>query len=359
MSKFHTLQILRGVAASIVVADHAYLRQLEWSNAPGAFVPLAEFAGAQAVAIFFVISGYIMIAKTDGQFGQPGAASDFLLKRIMRIVPLYWTATLLEITLRYHKGGVVDPWAVPASLFFVPISVSPGEYMRPLLGVGWTLDYEMFFYLIFAGALLFARRLGLAVLFSTLLALVALGAVFKPLADTGPPHTLFTYWSDPLLLLFALGAFLGLLPANGRWQGRVKHPIAVTGGLLALCTLVFMAGRSGFPLPIGWQFAAWGVCAVIAAACIFGRQSQGSGLAGVASHLGDISYSLYLFHFFAVVAVEKVWWLAFGRQPSLLFILAAYVGSVAAAYAIHHVIELNFARIGRRDPAARHAHSRS
>lgn len=353
MSKFHTLQILRGVAASIVVVAHAYIRQLEWNNTPGDYVPMARFAGAQAVAIFFVISGYIMVSKAGRTFGQTGAASDFLMKRILRIVPLYWTATMLEMSIRYHKGGSIDPWSIVGSFLFIPMSVPVGDYMRPVLGVGWTLNYEMFFYLIFAGALLFARRIGLSVLFFTLISLVVAGSAFKPLTDTGPPHTLFTYWSDPILLLFAIGAGFGLLPADGSWERRIRYPIWATAGLLILCLSLFLAAKASYPLRLDWQVAAWGICALVVALCIFGRQSSSSGLVGAASHLGDMSYSLYLFHFFAVVAVEKAWWLAFGKEESVFFILAAYAGSVAAAYAIYHMIELNFARMGRRSRATR------
>ena len=89
--------------------------------------------------------------------------------------------------------------------------------------------------------------------------------------------------------------------------------------------------------------------------CIFGRQSLDSGLAGAASLLGDMSYSLYLFHFFSIVAVEKVWWLLFGKEYSPFFVPVAYIGSVAAAYAIYHLIELNFVRLAKRDRDRRRA----
>jgi peptidoglycan/LPS O-acetylase OafA/YrhL len=356
MSKFHTLQILRGIAASIVVVDHAYLRQLEWSTVPGTYSTLAQFSGTLAVAVFFVISGYIMIAKSGQQFGQTGAASDFLMKRIIRIVPLYWTATLLELALRYHKGAHVDPWAVFASLLFLPMGVPAGGYMRPLLGVGWTLNYEMFFYVIFAAALLFGKRIGLPFLLSTLVALVAFGAAYKPLTDTGPPHTLFAYWTDPILLLFAAGVVIGLFPAFfSGWEQRIRHPVLITLALLVFCLSVFLAGKFAFPLHLGWQLAGWTICVLAVGFCIFGRQSLDSGFAGAASLLGDMSYSLYLFHFFSIVAVEKVWWLLFGKEYSPFFVPVAYIGSVAAAYAIYHLIELNFVRLAKRDRDRRRA----
>jgi peptidoglycan/LPS O-acetylase OafA/YrhL len=348
ISKFHTLQILRGLAASLVVFDHAYLRQVDWGTEPGPFVQLAEFAGAQAVAIFFVISGYIMIAKGDRQFGLSGAATDFLWKRIVRIVPLYWTATLLELVLRLHKGASIDPWAIPASLLFIPRMAMSGDYMRPLLGVGWTLNYEMLFYAVFATALLFGRRLGLPFLFSTLVTLVVLGLIEKPLTDSAPPHTLFAYWTDPVILLFAAGVALGLLAQPRPWHERIRHPIMITLALLILCLWAFAAGKVAFPLHWGWQLAAWSVCVTTVAVCIFGRQSVDNGFAGAASRLGDMSYSLYLFHFFVVVAVEKIWWQLFGKEYAFLFILAAYAASVGAAYAVYQLVEQNFGRLFAR-----------
>lgn len=354
MRKLVALQTLRGIAASLVVIDHAILRHAEWSDYPAIVEVAAQYSGTLGVAVFFVISGYIMIHTAGDQFGRPGAALSFLHKRIVRIVPLYWLATALEVALRLRKGGTIDPQQLLASLFFIPQPVAQGDYMRPLLGVGWTLNYEMFFYCIFAAALIFRRTLGLTLLFSALVGLVVLGTLYKPLDDTSPPHTILGFWTDPIILLFAAGVAIGLASGVLRRQRTHVRPVTVSTLFLLVYGTAFLLAEGAYPIPLAWQAGGWAICAIAVALCVVGTQSETTISGKVGSKLGDMSYALYLFHFFAIVAAEKVWWMAFGKNPSILFVAAAYLASVAAAYAIHHLFEMKVARLltPRAAPAA-------
>ncbi len=345
MSKLASLQILRGIAASLVVVDHSLLRHAEWTDYPEVATLAAQYSGTLGVAVFFVISGYIMIHTAGGQFGKQGAATGFLRKRLIRIVPLYWLATFLEVAFRLRKGGAIDPQQLLASFFFIPQSVEPGNYMRPLLGVGWTLNYEMFFYVVFAMALVFGKRTGLGLLFTTLAGLVLFGAMSKPLTDTSPPYTVLGFWTDPILLLFAAGVILGLLPEAVRRHAAIAHPVTVAVALLTACAAIFLVAVDSYPVPLVWQTATWLFCALAVSLCIFGKQESKGAMVKAGVKLGDISYALYLFHFFAVVATEKMWWFLFGKDPSIFFIPAAYCVSVVSAYAIHHLIEVNIGQL--------------
>jgi exopolysaccharide production protein ExoZ len=351
VSKLPTLQILRGFAASLVVVDHAIIRQSEWAEYPAIVTLAAQYSGVLGVAIFFVISGYIMIHTSEKEFGRPGAAATFLRKRVIRIVPLYWIATLLEISLRLPKGGTVAPEEVLTSFLFIPQPVGPGEYMRPLLGVGWTLNYEMLFYVIFAAALTFGRKEGLRVLFGVIVGLVLLGALVKSLMDTSAPNTVFSFWTDPIILLFAVGVLIGLNAGAIRRRISIDHPIEAALFLVALNVAFFLALFDSYPGPVSWEVGTWLVCAAIVSICTIQRQGSGGLMTAAGVRLGDSSYALYLFHFFAIVATEKAWWFFFAKNPSFLFVLAAYLVSVASAYAIHQLIEVNIDRLfvrGRR-----------
>lgn len=343
--KLVALQVLRGIAASLVVIDHSILRHAEWHDYPAIVDVAAQYSGTLGVAVFFVISGYIMIHTAADQFGQPGAALSFLKKRIIRIVPLYWLATMLEIALRLRKGWDIDLQQVLTSLFFLPQPVAAGEYMRPLLGVGWTLNYEMFFYCIFAATLIFRRTIGLTLLFSALVGLVALGAFYKPLNDTSPPHTVLGFWTDPIILLFAAGVAIGLASEVLQRLQTIVRPVTVSCLMLLLYGTAFVFTHGAYPIPLAWQAGGWAICAVAVAMCVVGQTGRTTLSGQVGSSLGDISYALYLYHFFAIVAAEKAWWFAFGKNPSLLFVGVAYLVSVAAAYAIHHLIETRAARL--------------
>lgn len=345
MRKLAGLQILRGIAASLVVVDHSILRHAEWANYPPIVKVAAPCSGTLGVAVFFVISGFIMIHTAGHQFRQPGAALTFLRKRIVRIVPLYWAATALEVALRLRKGGAIDPQELLASLFFIPFPVAPGEYMRPLLGVGWTLNYEMLFYCIFAAALFFRRRVGLILLFSTLVGLVAFGSMYKPLSNTSAPYTLLTFWADPIILLFAAGVAIGLLYETMRAPAARMYSIPIATVMLSLWAAAFLWTVGSYPIPLSWQLMGWAVCIVSVALCVLEKPVRTNLAQHAGRQLGDVSYALYLFHFFAIVAAEKAWWLFFGRDNSVLFAAAAYLVSVAAAYAIHHVLEVNVTRL--------------
>lgn len=187
----NNIQCLRAIAAYMVVVYHARL-----------LTPIGdqvsfEFGNA-GVDIFFFISGFIINhvgARTD-----VGAPARFLLKRAIRIVPLYWLLTVLVGVAGQvapslaGAGGRPDVTRIAQSLFFVPYYDDTGE-MHPVLFMGWTLNFEVFFYLLFAAALLIRHEMTrLIVLSATLVALVAAGVLLDP---RGAAATTYTH---PLLL---------------------------------------------------------------------------------------------------------------------------------------------------------------
>ena len=138
-----SVQALRALAALAVATYHA----LQWAD--GGFE-----VGRAGVDVFFVISGFIMWHVTAGRDVDPG---DFLWRRLTRVAPLYWLATLgvLGVALVWPAflPEVRPGWThLALSLAFIP-HLDPRGLPFPTLPPGWTLDYEALFYLIFAGAL--------------------------------------------------------------------------------------------------------------------------------------------------------------------------------------------------------------
>jgi exopolysaccharide production protein ExoZ len=133
--KINNLQALRAYAAVAVVIYHT-----------GFIFPHMEQMGKFGVDIFFVISGYIMarICETDTRF--------FLRRRLIRIVPPYWAMTFLLFIFALRFPGLLESTHPSAaelvkSLFFIPYYRADG-LIRPLLYVGWSLNYEMLFYIL-------------------------------------------------------------------------------------------------------------------------------------------------------------------------------------------------------------------
>jgi exopolysaccharide production protein ExoZ len=125
-----SIQILRAAAALGVLLDHAG----RWLDV----APIVDI-GAAGVDLFFVISGFIMVYTSERLFGQTGAPQRFLARRIIRIVPLYWTLTAFAALVLFGFGP-----NTLGSYLFIP------THRGPILTVGWTLNYEMMFYSLFA-----------------------------------------------------------------------------------------------------------------------------------------------------------------------------------------------------------------
>jgi exopolysaccharide production protein ExoZ len=82
----------------------------------------------------------------------------FFLRRLIRIVPLYWamtTAYLVFFLVAYIDlaAANISLGTIIASFVFLPYP-KPDATMFPLHMLGWTLNYEMFFYVIFASAVI-------------------------------------------------------------------------------------------------------------------------------------------------------------------------------------------------------------
>src|SRR5258708_22608842 len=145
------IQILRGLAATLVVLHHSFEESL-------AIYPhitpnwLIAF-GACGVDIFFVISGFIIYSVTYGRESQSREpAFVFLLKRLIRIFPLYWICLFGTLALwrsgLFYRNLHVDPNTFTCSLFLLPSD-------KLIIDVPWTLVYEMLFYYLFTITLYF------------------------------------------------------------------------------------------------------------------------------------------------------------------------------------------------------------
>lgn len=145
-------------------------------------MPTATVAGLATfgVQLFFVISGFVMVYATEPLFGTRRGPFVFLERRIVRIVPLYWVVTTfyLALTLVFAKFDKGYPASfVVASYLFIPLA-RPDGTIEPLVGQGWSLNYEMLFYAVFALTVIHSRRVSAIVVTVTLLTAVVVGELF-------------------------------------------------------------------------------------------------------------------------------------------------------------------------------------
>lgn len=320
--KFQAVQSLRFFAAALVLCYHLELRLDGLSQRSHHAFPHIGFSGRLGVDIFFVISGFIMTWLSYEKFGRPGAPRQFALDRLTRIVPLYWIFTAVEIsylTLATHFGDpaqLIIPSGpqVAKSFFFVPYLNQAGKHF-PVLGQGWTLDYEMVFYAVLTVCLLLPRLFGLITLFA------GLGLVFMAGRISGVPEFM-RLWSNPIIFEFLAGVLLALIRIRfGTLIPLRAHP------LLLLVPIVLLTALGNDHAP--WAWANFPVGFLLVTWAVLGRD-QGEGLLcrGIAT-MGDWSYSLYLLHEFVVLLMGSLWHRLFGSHG--LYVLGAATILVAIA----------------------------
>lgn len=254
-----SVQALRACACLMVVGYHA-LRQagLDWPNL------------SAGVDLFFVISGTVM-ARAIG--GAPPTARDFLAARARRILPLYWSLTAVKLAIALVAPALTPDtaptaWNAVASVLLIPSRNGLGE-LRPILPVGWTLQFEALFYGLLALAL--AARRPPAIIVPALSALALAGAFRQP--DWPAPGFL----CNGLVLEFAAGLAIAARP------GR---PWMLPAGL-ALLLAVPAAG----PL----RCIGWGGPAALTVAGALALEAR-CRIPRALLVLGDASYAIYLVH---------------------------------------------------------------
>jgi exopolysaccharide production protein ExoZ len=287
-------------------------------------------SGNSGVDLFFVISGFIMVVTTSR---KPVSAGVFLLRRVVRVVPLYWLLTLSVVALgvlapQLLRSTDISALHVVQSLLFIPhFSPSHPGTLWPVLVPGWTLNYEMFFYALFSTSLL----LNLRFRFAALVALLAGLVIFGLLKSVSNVPLLATY-TNPLLMEFLVGAVLARL-----WAAEcVVHSTWAVAFLLLF----------GFALLL-WRDAPYAPLAqilgsgMVVAGALSPRLREWSNRPMLA--LGNASYSIYLTHLFALGLLRWVWMRMDIPQSGLangwLFMFAALVFASLVGWVVHRWVE--------------------
>ena len=282
--------MLRAVAALGVALSHYGL----FYSSPQRYPALAK--GAAGVDLFFVISGFIMVYSSRSLFGQPSAPLTFMLRRVVRVVPLYWLVTTGYLAVTWASSSVEltpSPVTIITSYVFFPHARADSS-IQPLVGQGWTLNYEMMFYAIF-GATLFARRFASFIAAGWVLAaLVVIGIVWEP---TSAP---LRFWTSPLILEFAFGMLIGLAYLEGQRVPRWLGWVATLGGLAwFLDTSIVIPNTPGILIwdTVMWRVCVWGLPGLsIVAGAALGHLALPRPLMAPLVAVGEASYALYLMH---------------------------------------------------------------
>lgn len=327
------IQLLRALAAGFVAAAHLVLGFANHIGEGFGWTPDFNRGGQIAVAVFFVVSGYVMVLASRGLFGQAGARRIFWTRRAVRILPPYWIATLLLVAVLLALPRQNVAWdELAMSLLFVPFWPESGALRyAPLLWPGWTLLYELLFYAIF-GLMLGARRgmeLSLA-LTAGVLALLAAAGQFVP-----PVHAAAYMLTRPVLLVFIFGMGLALLRERG-WAAPGWLRLAALGAAIAAIALI-PAPRDESALDLA--YVAWcGIPAMLIALAVLGGDWRVP-FERMVGRLGDMSYALYLLH----IPMGWLWMLTYRRllrpEGPWLFFLTLMAATLLVSWLFHTQVE--------------------
>lgn len=323
--RLEALQALRAIAAGFVVFVHA-LETYATKVGPFAPIHLGVDLGGFGVKLFFCISGFIIFSSSWSLAPGWHSASFFARRRVIRIVPLYWIATLIYAAKLALQGNAPEGWELLCSLLFIPYTDAQ-SLMRPVLGAGWTLNFEMLFYAALTLALVLDRAYRLAsvaALFVLLLVLRNLGAIPSEVV----PHSVaWALLADTHLMYFLAGMLIGTLaPRLSAWL-----PLPRSWSVAMVCTFALLLGYPLLSLQ-GWvtadvrELVELALCAIILLICVQPyrppREGRYARLRRWVIAAGDGSYSTYLIHGFVMGPAARILSAFSLHLPPLLFAAA-------------------------------------
>jgi peptidoglycan/LPS O-acetylase OafA/YrhL len=303
--------------------------------------------GSVGVFVFFTISGYIMLHTCMNNFANVKFAIQFIIRRIVRIAPLYYIGTLLILMIMVFDKNELNITFMLKSILFVPYyNFSEGGGFYPILGVGWTLNFEMFFYSIFAISLLFKKRFGLLFSCITIISITILGFIIKPDHSEYLKHTIFAFYMQSTVALFVAGILMRYFDQDILLLFEKIHlrnggvvtffvPWIVLVGVTVGVEL--MGIKSGGP-KILELFAVLPLLLVAGCDIRFPRMIN-----NVMTFLGDASYSIYIFHGLVLNIMMRLWGVVgLGYQAEK--ILAGVIVSVFVSCVFYLLVERNLHR---------------
>jgi peptidoglycan/LPS O-acetylase OafA/YrhL len=325
------IQALRGVAALLVLLPHIknYDHRFAGDRIPGSVGRASAIweLGNAGVDLFFVISGFVMVATTLNRRGASSKPGNFLLRRAARIYPLYWVISLVVAAVYLKNSAMVN--AGQKIVMWKSFLLYP-QKVAPLVAQGWTLSHEFYFYLVFAVLLMFRESWAPAVL----IAWGAIVAAISPLSQRSPELDII---ANPLTLEFIAGCFVAFATQRSRSGGGLM----LLGGIV----LLVLCGTRVTDLHSPWQrVAGFGIPSAL---IVFGAvtvEHAGKSAPRWLIAIGDASYSLYLTHGLVLAALARWAWekrhIHTGPVANSLVAFAMAGVAIAGALVCYRLIEL-------------------
>lgn len=344
------IQVCRGIAALSIVIYHGRA-----FGAPGNLYEVTLRGLSFGVELFFIISGLVIVLTTSNVSRGTDSAIDFLIKRWSRVWPAYAVATLIMVTMAFMfndptsilKSPTETLTAIVKSLMFYPLQY--GSF--PPLGVGWTLNYEMYFYSLFAISLLL-KKFRWFLLFGWLAITLVIIPEYTEVLSPGD-ESVYRYSivylhivTSPLVWNFVAGVIVGLIYTS---TFRIRNLYALNIiAFVSVCLTIWVVAFNIFPGDFALERTPFLAFMVL---CLTLRQKeQRLQFPRYLTWLGDISYSVYLIHtiiYAFLGAFLKKSGLEIISEGQVLGWLAIIIVIPVSAI-FHHYIEIKLSGVVRR-----------
>ncbi len=317
---------MRGLAAIAVVLYHMGIIEKKYSEG-NTLLPAFFKIGQSGVDLFFVISGFIMVTITKTIERHKIKIKKFLLHRFARIYPNYWfyfslTFLVFLIQPQFVNSSQGNHFDFITSFFLLPSN------NLPLVLVGWSLIYEIYFYLIFSGIMQLKKKLVILLLSTWLIFLILTNLFLVP-----PASAVLKLLMNPYSIEFIFGAFCAFI-ANDKKILRL--PLAfflflITAVILSL-PFLFLRFYSINISGLFIQSLVFGILfSVFVLACVAVEKKTNIRFPNLFIKIGDASYTIYLSH----VLILGFWgrlWASYLQRPAAvwdnIFILTAMLTSI-------------------------------
>lgn len=269
-------------AARHLKADIGYL---PWGG-------VAQF-GHAGVDFFFVLSGFIILFIHSKDIGKPAKLAHYTQRRFTRIYPMYWFASLITLILTI----LFSKQALPGSKDILQAFTLFPTQINVLVGVAWTLQHELIFYLMFAAVIIHAR-IGLMILFAWLLLIV-----FNQYAEISIGNGAL---ADRLLSPFNIEFFFGMIAAYWSRHHQLANPKTLV--LLGAALFISFGIAENLQYFDGYATSArlsYGLSSMLMVIGLAGLGNTQGITTSTLSSLGAASYSIYLLHLLIIGVVYK------------------------------------------------------
>lgn len=284
--KIEVLQVLRAYGAFSVFTSHFF----------GDYnIPIITMGGQLGVAVFFVISGYLLIITTAGDMKY------FLAKRMIRLLPLYYMLTVSLIILwsikpEYLHTSIIDRESVIKAFLFIPNRIK-GEgdrlLIQPILPIAWTLYLEVFVYIVYF--LVYGMTANHNCTGKIVVVILAILHIITEL--TGTDNVYLSIYGSKVMLYFMMGMIIALcLPKDNMSKQKRINIVSVGIGLACFLLAEQCYGQISY---IKIIFVTGMFLGII-------TYTRSYIFPTLFVKFGDISYSFYLLHYFAIKFFARI-----------------------------------------------------